>query len=128
MVAREGYTVHFGVLPENVEDVIPGVMGLATELGPGKWTDWLNESVSSHGNNPVHIQVRTTNPAQVVTTILNSYMPYLVPDEDDYDTSHLGQTLVTTTLTENTDYRNTRSCVHVIMGADAIPRQFRDGA
>lgn len=118
------YKVHFGVSPENLNLVVPGVAGMDTVRHAGGWEeDWNYEG----DVNQVHVSFVTDNPMQGVARVLQHYGQYLVPRLYDDDGQGRGYALIlVSTLRDDWD-QGYQGCLAVYAGDQALPAEVLNG-
>ncbi len=80
------YIVHFGVKPEHLDLVVPGVLGLDTHQEFGSWAEWDDRPGRRLEEEGVHITINTTTPFPTMLRALSQYGPYMIPRKyDDHD-------------------------------------------
>lgn len=127
------YTVHFGVTRENLQHVVPGVVGLDTRVGQGRWAAWDYDRypddywLSDAQKEELHIEVHTFNPMDTVRSVLYHYGVYLLEGSEELLDSDSQLPIIQTTLRGNDDAPYLKGCVHVLVGTVPLPREGAGG-
>lgn len=92
------FTIHFGVLPEHLEEVVPGVGGLDTQTDGDSWHAWGIPVLAANGYRDLaqHIQVHTEAPLATLPRILTHYGPLLLASQYEQDRHRNGGLVLVT--------------------------------
>lgn len=115
---QDNFTIHFGVLPENLDLVIPGVSGLLTICDDDSWHEWSEPFNNSyHRDQAKHVQIHTGNGLAMLPRVLSNYRALMVPSMNSTD-HYQGQLLVAVTNRWEPSEQRHVGCLNLYAGQE----------